>query len=217
MKTLVGVFIIMSFFPFKNAFAGSSEAKFWKWFVKNQDMLFEFEKDRENIFDKLSSEINKVNPNLTFEFSPKLESGKREFVISAAGIKDAFPVVEALYNSAPNLSKWIFIKFRPRRRPLNDVSFGGKSIKASEVHYKMFKDQEKVGLIIFLDGYNDAEKDTYGNIGYLFLDEALGEYDIEMKVGLIEFHSRESEYFEGSRPISELADHFDEYYKNTVH
>ena len=207
----------MSLFSFKNTFAASPEAKFWKWFVKNQDMLFDFEKDRENIFDNLSAEMNKVHPNLTFEFSPVLETGKREFVISAAGIKDAFPAVEALYDSAPNLPKWVFIKFRPRRKALNDLSFGGKSIKASEVRYKMFKDQEKVGLIIFLDGYNDAEKDTYGNIGYLFLDEALGEYDIEMKVGFIEFHSRESEYFEGSRSLNELADHFDEYFKNTMH
>lgn len=81
----------------------------------------------------------------------------------------------------------------------------------------MFKDQDKVGLIILLDGYNDGEKDIYANIGYLFLDEALGEYDIEMKVGFIEFHSRESEYFEGARPLSELADHFDEYFKRNLH
>ena len=207
----------MSLFSFTKASAASSEEKFWKWFVKNQDMLFEFEKDQENIFDRLAAEMKKVHPELTFEFSPVLKTGKREFVISAAGIKDAFPAIEALYDSAPNLPKWIFIKFRPRRKPLNDLNFGGKSIKASEVRYKMFNDQEKVGLIIFLDGYNDAKKDTYGNIGYLFLDEALGEYDIEMKVGFIEFHSRESEYFEGSRPLSELADHFDEYFKSKLH
>jgi hypothetical protein len=217
MKTLIGVLIIMSVLSFTKAFASSPEKKFWKWFVKNQDMLFEFEKDREKIFDKLAAEMNTVHPDLTFEFSPVLKNGKREFVISAGGIKSAFPAVEALFDSAPNLSKWKFIKFRPRRKPLNDLKFGGKSIKASEVHYKMFNDQEKVGLIIFLDGYNDAEQNIYGNIGYLFLDEALGEYDIEMKVGFIEFHSRESEYFEGVRPLTELADHFDEYFKSKLH
>ncbi len=206
----------MSLFSFTNVFAATPEQKFWKWFVKNQGILFEFEKNRERIFDNLSSEMKKVHPDLTFEFGPIQESGKRELVISAGGIKDAFPFVESLYDSAPKLSNWIIIKFRPRRNPLNDLEFGGKTIKASEVYYKMFKDQEKVGLIIFLDGYNDAEKDIYGNIGYLFLDEALGEYDIEMKVGFIEFHGRESKYFEGSQPLSELAEHFDEYFKNTM-
>ena len=217
MKIINGILIIMSVLSFTKAFAGSPEKRFWHWFEKNQKMLFEFEKDQENIFDKLDAEMKKVHPDLTFEFSPVLENGKREFVISAGGIKRAFPSVEALFDSTPNLPKWKFIKFRPRRNPLNDLNFGGKSIKASEVHYKMFKDQEKVGLIIFLDGYNELEQEIYGNIGYLFLDEALGEYDIEMKVGFIEFHSRESEYFEGSRPLRELSDNFDEYFKNTMH
>jgi hypothetical protein len=217
MKTLSGVLIIMSVLSFTKAFASSPEEKFWKWFVQNQDMLFEFEKDQENIFYRLAAEMKKVHPDLTFEFSPVFENEKREFVISAGGIKKAFPAVETLFDSAPRLSKWKFIKFRPRRKPLNDLNFGGKSITASEVHYKMYDDQEKVGLIVFLDGYNDAELDIYGNIGYLFLDQALGEYDIEMKVGFIEFHSRESEYFEGARPITELADHFDEYFKSKLH
>jgi hypothetical protein len=207
----------MSVLSFTRAFAGSPEKKFWKWFEKNQNMLFEFERDRENVFDRLAAEMSKVHPDLTFEFSPVLKNGKREFVISAGGIKKAFPSVEALYDSAPDLPKWRFIKFRPRRKPPNDLNFGGKSIKASEVHYKMFKDQEKVGIIIFLDGYNDSEQDIYGNIGYLFLDEALGEYDIEMKVGFIEFHSRDSNYFEGASSLIELADHFDEYFKNKMH
>ncbi len=207
----------MTFFSFTKVFAASPEEKFWKWFEKNQDILFEFEKDREAVFDKLAAEMNKVHPDLTFEFSPVLKSGKREFVISAGGIKRAFPAVDVLYACAPNLSKWKFIKFRPRRKPLGDLNFGDKTIKAEDVHYKIFEDGEKIGLTIFLDGYNEDENSVYTNIGYLFLDESLGEYDVEMKVGFIEFHSRESEYFKGSRPITELTDNFDEYFKSKLH
>lgn len=65
-------------------------------------MLFHFETDQEKTFDKLSAELKKANPDLTFEFGP-VENGKREFVISAAGIKTAFPYVESLFNSAPKL------------------------------------------------------------------------------------------------------------------
>lgn len=207
----------MSLLSFTKSFATPPEEKFWKWFVKHQKMLFEFEKDRENIFDKLAAEMNKIHPALTFEFGPILENGNREFVISAGGIKKAFPFVKTLYDKAPNLPKWIFIKFRPRRKSLNDLKFGSKSIKASDVYYKMFKDQDKVGLIILIDGYNDDETDIYANIGYLFLDEALGEYDVEIKVSFIEINSKESEYFKGARPLSELADHFNEYFKNNLH
>lgn len=71
------------------------------------------------------------------------------------------------------------------------------------------KDGNKIGIILFLDGYTEAEKGLYGQIGYLFLDEALGEYDMETKVGLIELQSKVSKYFEGAHPLSELAEHFD--------
>jgi hypothetical protein len=206
-----GLILIMSLFTFSSAFGGPPEQQFWKWFEKNEKMLFDFEKDRENVFDILSKQIEKVHPDLTFEFSPVKEDGKREFVISAGGVKKAFPAVEALFDSAPNLARWQFIKYRQRRQPLNDLEYGGKSVKAQDVRYAMYKDGEKVGIVLFFDGYNDSEKNVFGNIGYLFLDEALGELDIETKVGFIEFHGRDSRQYENSRPLEELAENFDAY------
>ena len=79
----------------------TKEHAFWKWFEKNQEDLFHFEKDREAIFDRLATALNKVHGNLTFEFSPVREDGTREFVISAGGIKAAFPNLEALHAAAP--------------------------------------------------------------------------------------------------------------------
>jgi len=114
-----------------------------------------------------------------------------EFVISAGGIRAAFPAVYALYDNAPVLPRWTWVKFRPRRLPIHDVDFGGKKVRAEDVRYLLAKDGEKVGIVLFFDGYNEPQKATYGQIGYLFLDEALGEYAVETQVGFIEFHSRE--------------------------
>ncbi len=213
MNHLARAILIMSIFSVSSAFGATPEIKFWKWFQKNEDVLFNFEEDRENIFDALGNEMRKVNQDLTFEFGPITGDGKREFVISAGGIKTAFPWVESLATGAPDLEKWIFIKYRQRRDPLNDLEFGGVSVAASDVHFQMFKDGEKVGIVLFLEGQNDAQSDTYANIGYLMLDEALGEFDIETKVGFIEFHNRESEYFEGARLLSELPEAFDSYFE----
>lgn len=204
----------MGILSFTNAFGGPPEQQFWRWFEKNEKMLFELEKDRERIFDELTKQMEKVHPDLTFEFSPVKDNGKREFVISAGGVKKAFPAVEALFGSAPTLARWQYIKYRPRRSPLNDLEYGGKSIKADNVHYGMYKDGEKVGIVLFFDGYNEKEKSIFGNIGYLFLDEALGEYDIETKIGFIEFHGRDSKLYENARPLKELADSFDAYFRN---
>jgi len=203
----------MSIFSFINPLHFSPQKKFWKWFVKHRKVLFEFEKDRENIFDNLAAEMNKVHPALTFEFGPILKNRAREFVISAGGIKEVFPFVQALYDAAPNLPEWSFIKFRPRRKFINDIKFDRILIKVSDVYYRIFKDQDKVGLIMFIEGCNNANKDIYRNIGYLFLDDALGEYDVEMKVGFIEIESKESKYFGEAQPLLNLAQHFDEYYE----
>ena len=80
------------------------EAAFWKWFASNEARLFSFERDQEAIFDELGAEMHRVNSDLTFEFGP-VQNGKREFVISAGGIKSAFPAVKALYRSAPELKR----------------------------------------------------------------------------------------------------------------
>ncbi|QYJ73318.1 hypothetical protein K0H59_10065 [Shewanella sp. FJAT-51649] len=203
---------ILSLFGSKAS--ASVEADFWKWFQKNEDMIFNFERDTENTFDKLSAALSKVDPELTFEFSPIRENGKREFVISAGGIKNSFSSVELLFNSAPEMKKWIIIKFRPRRSPLNDLNFGGVSIKSEDVYYNLYKDEDKLGIVLFFDNYNEKEHTTYGNLGYLFLDEALGEYDVETKLGFVEFHNKTSEYFDGAKPIKNLSKQVDEYYGN---
>ncbi|MEZ5433329.1 MAG: hypothetical protein R3F31_19640 [Verrucomicrobiales bacterium] len=191
----------------------TKEETFWKWFEKNQDDLYHFEKDTEAVFDRLAAAMNKVHDDLTFEFSPVREDGTREFVISAGGIKAAFPSVESLHAAAPKLPRWTILKYRQRRFPINDIEFADRKVKSSDVHYAIFKDDDpkKVGVMIFLDGYTEEDKGSvWGQIGYLFLDEALGEFDVETHVGAIVFFDRDSKYFEHARPIAELPSHFDE-------
>lgn len=206
----------MVFNLFSVAARADNEVGFWKWFVANEARLFNFESDQEAIFDAVGRELNRVNSDLTFEFGP-VNNGKREFVISAGGIKAAFPAVEALYSKAPALPRWIWIKFRPRRFPINDLDYAGKKVSADDVRYLLAKDGDKVGIVLFIDGYNDAEKGTYGQLGYLFLDEALGEYAVETQVGFIEFQSRESKYFNQSHLLRDLPREFDDYVGRRVH
>jgi hypothetical protein len=43
-------------------------------------------------------------------------------------------------------------------------------------------DGDKVNVTLFIPGYSEAVKPTYGAIAFLLLDHALGEYDVEMRV-----------------------------------
>lgn len=163
------------------------EHQFWQWFQKNEMLLFNFEEDQERIFRQLIREMRKVNSNLTFEFGPK-EEGRREFIISADGIKAAFPKVESLYEAAPPLPRWKFIKFRPRRAP-SDINYAGTLVKAQSVLVEVEPGEGKVHLTVFIPGYTQSAYQAYATIAYLLLDQALGEYDVETYVGGIEIES----------------------------
>ncbi len=199
-----------------SSFSFSAEKKekvFWKWFLLNEDMLLNFtEKNQQDAFSRLSREMTKVHPDLTFEFSTLKKEGRKEFVISAGGMKKAFPAVEALYNTAPNVKNWVFVKFRPRST-LMTVEMNGLNINPDHVKAQLFKDKDKVGIMLFFKGWTEEKKNLYGHIGFLLLDQALGEYDVATKVGFIEFTSNSSKFYERAFEFKKLTEHFDNYYK----
>lgn len=205
------VFLLACFLSFVQLQARTKEEDFWLWFKKSEDMLYGFENDQERIFDSLSYRLSLVNPSLTFEFGP-VQSGKRELVLSAAGNREAFPKVESQHKTAPKLKKWVFTKFRPRRSPLTDVSLGGITVKVDDVRYFMLKDEDpkKVAIVLYIKNYSEVNSDPYRHAGYLMLDQALGEYDMETRVGGIEMVSGSDPDFKNAYPLAQLADHFDE-------
>lgn len=200
---------------FKHRSSTKKEDAFWQWFKANEERIFTFELDREAIFDEIEEQLRQIDLNLTFEFG-SLKDGKREFVISAGGIRSAFPAVESLHAKAPPLEKWIVIKFRQRRLPLYNVEFGGKNVKTKDVQYLTRKDGEKVGIVLFMRNYNEEEEMTYMQIGYLFLDQALGEYAVETQVGFIEFQSQDSASFQQSLPLETMSARFDQHFSEQV-
>ena len=187
------------------------EQEFWKWFQKNETSLFAFEKNQAAVFDSLGTQMNKIHKSLTFEFGP-VENGKREFVISADGIKDAFPAVDKLYASAPKLDRWTFIKFRPRRSPM-DLEYGGVKVKAAETFCTIEPDRGKAGITVFIQGYQADQHKAYAGVAFLMLDQALGEYDVETKVGFVEVKPFSAHSDFEKKPIREAAKVFDDFWK----
>jgi len=173
-------------------------------------MIYDFQSNQEVIFDKIQEQLHKINPNLTFEIS-SVKNGKRDFVISADGIIEVFPFVEKLYTSRPNLKEWNFVKFRPRRKIANSIRIGNKELYPDDIKFMFIQDDSvgKIGIALFMNGYNENEIEVYEQIGFLFLDEALGEYDTEIYVGNIILQGFDSDYFDKSVGIELLSNEFD--------
>jgi hypothetical protein len=162
------------------------EGEFWDWFEDNEPLLFVFERDQDRIFSELAEELELVHPDLTFEFGPVI-AGRREFVVSAGGVVSAFSAVEDLIDAAPHLARWRFRKFRPRRFLSGHVSLGDLEIDAREVSITCHPDGDRWGLTVHLPGYEPTPDNRYEQIGYVWLDQSLGEYDVETKLSYIDF------------------------------
>lgn len=91
-----------------------------------------------------------------------------------------------------------------------DIKYGDLHIRASDGYFHLVEDEdpEKVGVLLFLPGYSEQRAD-FSQVGYLFLNEALGEYDVETKVGFIDMLGHDSRYFSGASPIASMAADFD--------
>lgn len=187
------------------------EQEFWKWFQKNETSLFNFEKNQDAVFQTLSTQMKKVHESLTFEFGP-IKEGKREFVISGDGDKKAFPAVENLHADAPKLDRWVFIKFRPRRTPM-DIEYSGVRVKTDDVFCTVEPDRGKAGITVFIRGYQVEQHKTYAGITFLMLDQALGEYDVETKVGFIQTKPFSAASELEKKPFKEVAKIFDDFWK----
>lgn len=186
-------------------------ARFWNWVAAHEAQLFAVEYGHSPLLDEFLETLRAVDADLTFEFGPVCD-GKRELVLSADGHQRAFPSVMRLCAEQPVLSKLDIIPFRPRQPVAFDIELQGLRVSADRVHYHLCEDTEpgKIGVLLFIEGYEDERRREFCQIGFLFLDHALGEYDVEMSVGFIDIQGFDSPHYEGSHPLVELPRHFDQ-------
>jgi hypothetical protein len=161
----------------------SKEQIFWDWFIKNADLYFSFEGNQKVLFSRLKAELNKIHPDIVFEFSPILENGTREFVISADGIKSTFPIVTTLVKQAPELKEWKIVAFRQPHKNVNQVNYQNLTINFDDVFFRYAKDNGKIGLELNIRGYLDSPE--WSTAVFILLDNILGEFDTEMILSYI--------------------------------
>jgi hypothetical protein len=183
----------------------SKYEKFWKWFQKHEDKIFHFDRNQGSVFKELASQLGRVHSELVFEFSG-IKEGRREFTVSAGGIRSAFPEVTELVREAPNLPRWHIIAFR-QRQDAPTIKCGDKALEREAVFFDYASAGDKIDITVFVPGLgNGSADDMIGlkTIGYLLLDAAIGEYDVETKLAGIEFVDASAFPGRRRRPLQEL-------------
>lgn len=165
----------------------SPEVKFWEWFVAHEDKLFNQLEPRNELWIALMKRMKQVHAALVFEVGVQLEAdGRRQFVISADGIREAFQSVEQLADAAPPLERWNVIRFRP---PIpayaeNVLQMHGREIAGDSIECALARNEVgTIDVLMRIPGCPNLKDHNFTHIGFIFLDMALGEYDVECSVG----------------------------------
>lgn len=183
------------------------EAQFWSWFVANERALYRFTSPTDPLIHQLGSHLKQVHQDLTFEIGLENKGEKRDFVISADGVKAAFAAVEALHAAAPKLDRWNLIKYRPGRLPMYTLELGEHTFDPAKVLCMLAEDGEKIGIVLMYENF-EQDNDVFTHASFLLLDQALGEYVVETQVGFVNVQGREAEWVSHSFPMDELAAQF---------
>lgn len=154
--------------------------EFWRAFLRTEEAMF----GGNGSAAELRELIGRVHPDLEFDIGP-LEAGRREIVISAGGIRDAFPAVEALARGAPPLTRWDVVTYRKRRAVNGNVTFQGLALSPENVRFEFSPGGPGEGIVLFMPAYTRQEHSRYLALALLMLDALLGEYDVELKLGSI--------------------------------
>jgi len=107
-------------------------------------------------------------------------------VISADGNLDLFDTVESLCDAAPDLPGWKIQRFRGPEPDYatHTLDFHGHRIEASSLEYILFPREEGlVDIALFMHECTEPDLMPFLHIAFLFIDLALGEYDVECFVG----------------------------------
>lgn len=200
--------------------------EFWEWFFNNELKVYNAlnsysanQKGRQQphnppALEAMSKRLKRVDPNLTYEFLPKMEEDERFiFYVSAGGIKETFPIVVNMVRFAPDSKLFRFIPFKsahPNPEELGNmaIGYGKDKLYVKDIYYKGYlNNSRQLNLDIFIKNYDDNHRQNFEMI-FVVLDKLIGEYDVAMFIKGIEINKLTSK--SGLKRITKLPEELDE-------
>ena len=184
----------------------NQDTKFWIWFEQNLDRVKSIIDVNDPILFEIGEQLTKVADGLSFEMStgsPLL----REFIVSAEGNIRLFSDVIRLVGCAPILDGWKIIAFRQPKGTGLVVAFKGQQLSPNELWFIAEPNTNRLDIMLFVQNLKRKGLDFVEQAGFIALDTAIGEYDVETKLGAIQFKEAPSELLRVNlKPFHELPD-----------
>jgi hypothetical protein len=133
---------------------------------------------------ELQRELSPAHPGVLVEIGA--DGAHRTLVLTGDGDRALFPAIQAMYANRPQIAGWDIVAFRQREasRPLAVIAMGDRRLDPQAVHYVAERTGGKLDVIVFVPGYT-AHDTRLAQMTYIALDHAVGEYDVETRIGAI--------------------------------
>ena len=187
---------------------------FWSWFEKNADRITKAvnRQDHKVIVHDLGDRIDKAAPGVVHEIG-RFDADTVELILSADGMHANIPGVLALSRAAPRLKGFVFTAFR-RRWPKPGLGIYDAHIGMEDLSYVAEDGGDgRLDLTLYIRG--DWDERQRNLIGFLMLDQALGEYDVMTGLGHVDIEAAGTA--DRGKPFAGLTAEFDAFRAETVH
>lgn len=169
-------------------------ATFWKWFTQNHASLSALSSPDEPSWDLALVQLKHVHPALCFELSDPISNGPsagtREFVITAQGDANLFPLVDALIAAAPSLPSWTFVSLKPPTGFDFTTTYEGVPFDSKTMWFlplNLTDRPTELGLKIGIPGLTKSMEAVAGNAIMIILETGLGERSAAADVHYVEY------------------------------
>jgi len=170
----------------------SNYLKFWTWFESEEQYIFdELEHYPDEIAEQIASNLERVDSDLVFDIPFEVVNGKREFIISADGDENLFPLVQNFVKVAPSLERWNVVGLRPRTNQLDQaIDIEGLYLEYEDIFYVLRNQLFPLDVDVYIKGY-DVNDNRFTHGYFLLLDTLVGEYNAVTYFGNTMIHSYE--------------------------
>lgn len=158
------------------------------------------------------------HPGIALELAGQDFDPVLELCVTAHGDIEAFPLVMALVRQAPSFERYRVEAFRARMdRADFAIVMGDFTVNASDILIRQWPDGAYVGLEIRPAGNIPQDfADRAPELAFIMLDHVIGEYDLAVKVGAVEWTPAPPEDRQNFVSLSLFVPVFDSFWKEEL-
>lgn len=172
--------------------------QFWSWFQAEAPRLLA-DKDLRRVMKEINDHLEPKHRGVFVEVGDDKQG--RRLVISSDGKKELFPVVQEVYTARPAVPGWNIVAFRQRDRETFVIEMSGLKLDPRLMKVATEREEDKLSIVVFVP--NLVRSKEMLQALYIVLDHTIGEYDMETRIGGIDFEPIEKASPD-AKPLSDL-------------